>query len=131
MYEWRKMTGEERAEILVERKGRRLPWHSPPHLEFAGLVTFIITAACCEHKNIISKNFERMAQFENEILNVCQTIDARNFRLVRFAESLSFTRPHRKYQTIEKGNWQTSRANGAFLESGGRRAKQASLVQFF
>jgi len=79
MYEWRKMTDEERAKILIERKGRRLPWHSPPHLEFAGLVTFIITAACYEHKNIIGKSSERMAKFENEILNACQTIDSKIF----------------------------------------------------
>jgi len=75
MYEWRKMTDEERARVLAERKGRRLPWHSPPHLEFAGDVTFIITAACYEHKHIVGKCPERMAEFEKDILDVCKTVD--------------------------------------------------------
>lgn len=79
MYEWRKMTGEERAGILAERKTRKLPWHSPPHLEFEGVVSFIITAACYEHAHIIGKNPKRMADFEREILDACQKIEAKIF----------------------------------------------------
>jgi REP-associated tyrosine transposase len=75
MYEWRKMTNQERAKILAERKGRKLPWHSPPHLEFKGFVSFIITAACFEHAHIIGKNPQRMADFEKELLDTCQKIE--------------------------------------------------------
>jgi putative transposase len=79
MYEWRKMSDEERIQVLAERKSRRLPWHSPPHLEFTGFVTFIITAACYEHKNIIGKNPARMAEFEIKLLNACENIDSKIF----------------------------------------------------
>jgi len=79
MYEWRKMTEEERGKILAERKARRLPWHSPPHLEFEGFVSFIITAACYEHAHIIGKNPQRMADFEQDILQTCHKSEAKIF----------------------------------------------------
>jgi putative transposase len=79
MYDWRKMTEEERAEVLRIRKGRGLPRHSPPHLEFVGFVTFIITAACYEHAHIIGKTVERMAECEREILETCRKLNARVF----------------------------------------------------
>jgi putative transposase len=76
MYDWRKMNDEERAAVLAERKGRGLPWHSPPHLEFVGFVTFIITAACYEHAHVIGKSAERMAECEREILEICRKSNA-------------------------------------------------------
>jgi putative transposase len=76
MYEWRKMSVIERAEVLAERKGRGLPWHSPPHLEFSGFVSFIITAACYEHQHIIGKNSARLIEFEDNILTVCKNSNA-------------------------------------------------------
>ena len=72
MYDWRKMTDKERAEILKERKGRKQPWHAPPHWEYEGLIRFIVTAACYEHKNIIGHNQQRIAKFENDLLNTCE-----------------------------------------------------------
>jgi putative transposase len=77
MYDWRKMTDEERARVLAERKGRKLPWHSPPHLEFAGPATFIITAACYEHRHIIGKSAARMMEFEQDLLNACRNAEAK------------------------------------------------------
>jgi len=77
MYEWRRMSDEERLRVLSERKGRGLPWHSPPHLEFAGSVTFIISAACYEHRSIIGKSPVRMTDFENDILAACQNADSK------------------------------------------------------
>lgn len=79
MYEWRKMSVEERARVLAERKARGLPWHSPPHLEFRGFLSFIITAACYEHAHLIGKNPERMREFEREILEACQEKDTKIF----------------------------------------------------
>jgi len=79
MYDWRKMSDEERAEALMIRKGRNLPWHSPPHLDYVGFVTFIITAACYEHTPVIGKSAERMAECEKDILEVCQNLAAQVF----------------------------------------------------
>lgn len=79
MYEWRNMTEKERAEVLAERKDRNLPWHSPPHLEFEGFVSFIITAACYEHAHIVGKTPDRMKKFESDLLDACQNIEAKIF----------------------------------------------------
>ena len=79
MYDWRKMSDEERAEVLRIRKGRGLPWHSPPHLEYVGFVTFIITAACFEHVPLIGKSVGRMTECEKDILEICQSFKAEIF----------------------------------------------------
>ncbi len=79
MYDWRKMNEKEREEALASRKGRKLPWHSPPHLEFEGEVSFIITAACFEHAPIIGKTPGRMAECERELLDLCEKVDAKIF----------------------------------------------------
>lgn len=71
MYLWRTLTDEQRSNVLIERKGRKLPWHSPPHLDFEGPVTFIITAACYEHQHVIGRTVNRIADFEQELLSVC------------------------------------------------------------
>ncbi len=76
MYEWRKMTEEEREKMLKERKARKVPWHAPPHWEYEGLVRFIVTAACYEHQPIIGFSRERMAECEKEILAACNELDA-------------------------------------------------------
>ncbi len=73
------MSEDERDDVLATRKGRKLPWHSPPHIEFAGDVTFIITAACFEHASIIGKNPERMANCENDLLEICEDEYAKVF----------------------------------------------------
>lgn len=73
------MSDEERVQVLRERRGRKLPWHSPPHLEFTGQVSFIITAACYEHKHIIGESLNRIADFEKDILTVCQSVDSKIF----------------------------------------------------
>ncbi len=51
MYEYRKMTPEERRAIVAARKARGYPLHSPPH--FKGIPgVYLITAACYEHRRI-------------------------------------------------------------------------------
>lgn len=77
MYNWRTLTTEEKNKTLAERRGRKLPWHSPSHLEFEGFVTFIITAACYEHAHIIGENPNRMAECESGILEICENLEAK------------------------------------------------------
>jgi len=71
MYFWRTLTEKQEAEVLHERKGRKLPWHSPPHLDFEGPVSFIITASCYEHKHIIGHTSDRIARFEQDLIATC------------------------------------------------------------
>jgi putative transposase len=76
MYDWRKMTTEERTRALDERKARHIPWHSPPHLDFSGEHRYIITAACYEHAPVIGKSTERMIGCEEDLLKVFQELGA-------------------------------------------------------
>ncbi len=53
MYDYRKMTPEERQLVLQERRERGFPLHAPPH--FRGVSgEYLITAACYEHRSIFS-----------------------------------------------------------------------------
>jgi putative transposase len=79
MYNWRKMPDEEKAELLRARKARKVAWHAPPHYEYEGNVRFIITAACFEHKPVIGKSPERMADFESELIGVCRDFEIKLF----------------------------------------------------
>ena len=79
MYLWRRLNDEQRTKALAERMGRRLPWHRPPHREFAGPVTFIITAACYEHRHVIGASPSRMGEFEKTILEACKSTGANLF----------------------------------------------------
>lgn len=72
MYNWRKLSEDDREYVLNERKARQFPWHAPPHFKYEGEKSFIITAACFEHKPIIGASSERMAAFEADLLKVSQ-----------------------------------------------------------
>lgn len=76
MYYWRQLSKDEQAKMLLERKGRRLPWHSPPHIDFLGSVTCIVTAACYEHTPIIAKTPDRLFELQQTLLDVCVTVNA-------------------------------------------------------
>ncbi len=65
------MTPEQKAEAVEYRRLRRLPLHSPPHVQFVGLRQFLITATCYEHQPVIGLNHERMTDFENDLLSTC------------------------------------------------------------
>ncbi|HBC85425.1 MAG TPA: hypothetical protein DCZ94_00570 [Lentisphaeria bacterium] len=71
MYNWRKMTDEQRKSLLELRKSQKTPWHSPPHIQ-GERNRFHITAACYEHSSIIGKSCERMNEFESELLNTLE-----------------------------------------------------------
>jgi putative transposase len=67
MYEWRRLTPEERDELLRQRQQSRLPWHSPPHANW-GNRGYLVSAACFEHRPIIGALPHRMAEFESQLL---------------------------------------------------------------
>jgi len=68
MYNWRKITEEQRTELLELRKSQKRPWHSPPHLK-GETSRFIISSACYEHENIIGYSLSRMSSFSDELLS--------------------------------------------------------------
>lgn len=69
------MSQEQRIEVLKFRKQQRLPWHGPPHWEYTGPVTFLVTAACYEHAPIIGQSVERITTCERELLQICQKME--------------------------------------------------------
>ncbi len=79
MYYWRKLTDIQREEVLRQRIGRKFPWHRPPHFDYVGPVTFLISAACFEHNHIVGKNSSRMNEFESELLQACSEANSSIF----------------------------------------------------
>ncbi len=73
MYDWRNMTAVERQQALKTRRARKLPWHSPPHLDFQGTHRYLISASCYEHADIIGQSHQRMSECEDEILQACDS----------------------------------------------------------
>jgi len=67
-YLWRKLTTDQRAELLEWRKSRESPWHSLPHFTSEGHHRYHITAACFDHQPIIGKNPSRMESFSQNLL---------------------------------------------------------------
>jgi putative transposase len=70
MYDWRKMTNEERAQALELRRARGFPKHSPSHWDLEGEHQYLISASCYEHTSIIGKTAQRMTDCEAEVLTV-------------------------------------------------------------
>lgn len=77
MYKWRRLSEDERDAVLRDRKGRHLPWHRPPHLDFEGAHSFIVTAACFEHQAIIGKSLDRLGELEQLLVECCEKSEAR------------------------------------------------------
>jgi putative transposase len=71
MYDWRKMSDDERQQVLTKRRAQKLPWHSPPHLDFEGTHQYLISASCYEHAEIIGQSINRMSECEGEVRRVC------------------------------------------------------------
>ncbi len=66
MYAYRKMTQEERQQILKTRRERGFPLHAPPHFyDIAG--EYLITTACYEHHPIFADP-DDLAWLEAEVL---------------------------------------------------------------
>lgn len=73
-YEYRRMTPEERAAVVEERRRRGYPLHAPPHVyQEAGW--YFITATNFEHAPIIVP-LERRTAFEDQLLESMRSIEA-------------------------------------------------------
>ena len=78
-YVWRQLNDKQRAEVLVWRKERGHPWHSPPHRPNFGHLRFLISAACYEHDRHIGHSPNRMDDFSRELLAVFSAHDRQTF----------------------------------------------------
>lgn len=66
MYDWRKMSEEERLNALRERQSRHAAWHRPSDTVEGKWVH--VSAACYQHQDLIGLNPMRMSQFCDELL---------------------------------------------------------------
>jgi putative transposase len=66
MYEWDKLSLQQRKREVAARKERRFPWHRPQHLKGAGW--YHISAACYGHHDVIGSSESRMNGFTDELL---------------------------------------------------------------
>lgn len=76
-YLWRKLTPEQRAELLKWRQDHNRPWHSPPHRPNNGHLHFLISAACYEHAPHIGHSPVRMDDFTADLLSLLQQTASR------------------------------------------------------
>lgn len=70
MYEWRKMTTEEREIVLAKRVANHRPWHSPPRQFRTCETDYMFTASCFNHLSVIGTSLARMIEFEEALLQV-------------------------------------------------------------
>ncbi|MEX2142097.1 MAG: hypothetical protein WD894_22715 [Pirellulales bacterium] len=73
MYRWRKLTDQQRQELLDVRQREGRPWHSPAHYT-SDTELYMITAACFEHRPIIGQSTARMSSFEQDLLNASREL---------------------------------------------------------
>jgi putative transposase len=66
MYDYRKLTPSRKKQVTADRRTNRRPWHSPPHLA-GGANVYMISAACYEHKHIMSMP-QRRDEFMDALL---------------------------------------------------------------
>src|ERR1051325_8546420 len=71
MYEWRKMSPEERERTLQTRIHKSHPWHSPPHRFSPGIHSYLLSASCYEHRPFIAHSAERLDEFTKQLLETC------------------------------------------------------------
>jgi putative transposase len=71
MYNWRRMTPEQRTEAMRHRQLRNYPMHSPPHPQEPGRHCYHLSAANFEHAVIAGGNPERLATFADTL---CRTL---------------------------------------------------------
>lgn len=67
-YLWRQLTVKQRDELLLWRKDRHCPWHSPPHRPNFGHLRFLISASCYEHRHHIGHTLERLDALSADLL---------------------------------------------------------------
>jgi len=69
MYDWRRMSNEDRRKLLEKRRALGQPWHSTPHRDW-GPGRYHLTAACYEHRPIIGASPDRMNECESRLLEL-------------------------------------------------------------
>jgi putative transposase len=69
-YLWRQLNEKQRAELLLWRRARGYPRHSPPHRPSFGHLRFLISASCFEHRHYIGHTPERMDNFSRDLMAV-------------------------------------------------------------
>ncbi|NQU20959.1 MAG: transposase [Candidatus Nealsonbacteria bacterium] len=74
MYDYRRMTPEERRAIVADRLNRGFPRHSPPHLEVPGEFR-IVSGTCFEHRKLLNSH-KRLGWFEEQLLNAVAEVSA-------------------------------------------------------
>jgi putative transposase len=67
MYDYRRMTSEERAKTVAVRRALGCPWHAPPHFEQTQGI-YMISAACYEHRLIMATE-SRRAEWEQTVIS--------------------------------------------------------------
>jgi putative transposase len=73
-YEYRKLSPDERKEIVETRKQRGFPMHAPPHpYREAGI--YLLTAANFEHQPVMAEA-NRRTEFEQLLLEELRKIEA-------------------------------------------------------
>ncbi|HKO99379.1 MAG TPA: transposase [Pyrinomonadaceae bacterium] len=65
------MSDAERQQALELRKARKLPWHTPPHLDLTVEKQYLVSSSCYEHAPVIGKHPQRMTDCEAEVLRIC------------------------------------------------------------
>ena len=73
-YEFRKLTPEQREEVIVQRKAMGYPLHAPPH-PFRDAGYYMLTAANHEHARVMN-TAERRTEFQKKLLLAFQEIKA-------------------------------------------------------
>ncbi|AFZ54443.1 REP-associated tyrosine transposase [Cyanobacterium aponinum] len=79
MYEYHKLTPQQRLELVQERLKRGFPPHSPPHpIQIEGF--YLLTIACYQHQKILN-NSSRRQQLLNLLFEKCihEAIDIRGW----------------------------------------------------
>ena len=69
---WRRLSEEQRKEVLEYRIRMKRPWRRPPHFD-QGNTFYHLTGACYEHREWIGHSPERMANFCDGLLNAFQS----------------------------------------------------------
>jgi putative transposase len=71
MYDWRKMNERQRKQTIELRLRVHAPIHSVPHWD-NGPNQYMISATCFEHRPHIGYSLERMADFEQQLLDTLE-----------------------------------------------------------
>lgn len=70
-YLWRRLSEDQRKEVLEYRKTHQRPWRRPPHYD-QGNTHYHLTGACYEHRDWIGHSPQRMGDFCESLLETIQ-----------------------------------------------------------